>query len=52
MKYPGNKKILDTYKIGFICSRKIPAQIILLTYDWAIEQKEKGIYWFQVFIQK
>ncbi len=43
MKYLGDKKILDTYKVGFLCSRKVPAQIILPTYDWAIEQRDKGV---------
>ena len=41
--YLGNKKILENYKIGFLCSRKVPADIILKTYDWAIEQREKGV---------
>jgi predicted Rossmann fold nucleotide-binding protein DprA/Smf involved in DNA uptake len=42
MKYLGNKEILNNYKIGFLCSRKVPSNIILKTYDWAIEQREKG----------
>ncbi|MGD8781537.1 MAG: DNA-binding protein [Ignavibacteria bacterium] len=33
---------MKEYKIGFLCSRKVPAEIILKTYDWAIEQREKG----------
>ncbi|MCX7611613.1 MAG: DNA-processing protein DprA [Ignavibacterium sp.] len=43
MHYLGNKEILNNYKIGFLCSRKVPANIILKTYDWAIEQREKGV---------
>ena len=43
MFYHGNKLILDNYKIGFLCSRKVPANIILKTYDWAIEQRDKGV---------
>ena len=43
MNYLGNKEILNNYKIGFLCSRKVPANIILKTYDWAIEQREKGV---------
>jgi predicted Rossmann fold nucleotide-binding protein DprA/Smf involved in DNA uptake len=39
----GNKDILKEYKIGFLCSRKVPSDIILKTYDWAIEQREKGV---------
>ncbi|MCF6147463.1 MAG: DNA-binding protein [Candidatus Kuenenia sp.] len=38
----GNKQILKNYKIAFLCSRKCPSDIILKTYDWAIEQREKG----------
>lgn len=42
LEYIGNKSILDMYKVGFLCSRKVPSNIILKTYDWAIEQREKG----------
>jgi predicted Rossmann fold nucleotide-binding protein DprA/Smf involved in DNA uptake len=42
LEFLGNKKILEQYKIGFLCSRQIPSNIILKTYDWAIEQREKG----------
>jgi predicted Rossmann fold nucleotide-binding protein DprA/Smf involved in DNA uptake len=43
MNYLGNKEILNNYKIGFLCSRKVPANIILKTYDWTVEQREKGV---------
>jgi len=43
MEFLGNKEILNNYKIGFLCSRKVPSNIILKTYDWAIEQREKGV---------
>ena len=39
MEYFGNKEILKNYKIGFLCSRKVPANTILKTYDWAIEKR-------------
>jgi len=46
MKYKlytfGNEKILNNYKITFLCSRRCPAYIVLKSYDWAIEQREKG----------
>ena len=42
MEYLGNKEILKNYKIGFLCSRKVPASVILKTYDWAIEQRDTG----------
>ncbi len=43
MQYLGNQELLNQYKIGFLCSRKVPANIILKTYDWAIEQRDNGI---------
>ena len=42
MEYFGNKELLNNYKIGFLCSRKVPAEIILKTYDWAIKQRDEG----------
>lgn len=41
--YLGNKEIMEEYKVGFLCSRKVPAEKILKIYDWAIKQREKGI---------
>lgn len=38
----GNKEILSLHKTAFLCSRKIPAAVVLQCYDWAIEQREKG----------
>jgi len=38
----GNKEILQLNKTAFLCSRQIPATIVLKCYDWAIEQREKG----------
>lgn len=43
MEYFGNREILNQYKIGFLCSRKVPANIILQTYDWAIKQRNENI---------
>jgi len=43
LTYLGNREILKEHKVGFLCSRKVPAKIILKTYDWAIEQREKGV---------
>jgi len=42
MQYFGNKEILKEYKVGFLCSRKIPSDIILKTYDWAIAKRNAG----------
>ena len=38
----GNKEILKLHKTAFLCSRKVPASVVLKCYDWAIEQREKG----------
>ncbi len=43
MKYYGNLQLTNKHKTGFLCSRKVPADIILKTYDWTIEQREKGV---------
>ena len=40
--YLGNKNILQNHKTSFLCSQKCPASIILKSYDWAIEQRDKG----------
>lgn len=38
----GNEEFLRVHKTAFLCSRKIPASVVLKCYDWAIEQREKG----------
>jgi predicted Rossmann fold nucleotide-binding protein DprA/Smf involved in DNA uptake len=43
MFYYGNKLILENHKIGFLYSCKVPANIILKTCVWAIEQRDKGV---------
>ncbi len=43
MYHLGNLSILKLPKTGFLCSRKVPSGIILKTYDWAIEQRDKGV---------
>jgi len=42
MNFIGNQEIIKQHKIAFFCSRKVPADVILKSYDWAIEQREKG----------
>lgn len=39
----GNMDLLKLHKTAFLCSRKCPAAVVLKAYDWAIEQREKGI---------
>lgn len=38
----GNLELLKLNKTAFLCSREIPASIVLKCYDWAIEQREQG----------
>jgi predicted Rossmann fold nucleotide-binding protein DprA/Smf involved in DNA uptake len=38
----GNLSILELKKTAFLCSRKVPASIILKCYDWAVQQREEG----------
>jgi len=38
----GNIDLLKQPKTAFLCSRKVPASLVLKCYDWAIEQREKG----------
>lgn len=43
MEYLSNKVILKQHKVAFFCSQKCPSHLILKSYDWAIEQREKGV---------
>lgn len=38
----GNRDLLKYEKTAFLCSRKVPASIVLKCYDWAIKQRESG----------
>ena len=42
MTYKGNKEILNGNRTAFLCSRRIPADIVLKSYDWAKVQREQG----------
>ena len=37
-----NQELLKLHKTAFLCSRKCPADIVLKSYDWAIERRENG----------
>jgi len=41
-KLLGNDSFLNLHKVAFLCSRSIPASIVLKCYDWAIAEREKG----------
>jgi hypothetical protein len=38
----GNNELIRLHKTAFLCSRKVPASIVLKCYDWAITQREAG----------
>ncbi len=38
----GNIDLLNCKKTAFLCSQQCPADIVLKSYDWAIEQRDKG----------
>ncbi|MFW6275494.1 MAG: DNA-binding protein [bacterium] len=38
----GNTELLKQTKTAFLCSRKVPAGIILKSYDWAKQQRNAG----------
>lgn len=38
----GNAELLLLPKTAFLCSRNIPAGVVLKCYDWAIDQREQG----------
>jgi len=42
VEFQGNNQLLDLYKTAFLCSRDIPATVVLKCYDWAIAQREAG----------
>lgn len=38
----GNTELLKLNKTAFLCSRRVPAETILQSYDWAKEQRNAG----------
>ena len=38
----GNNEILKLPKTAFLCSRQVPAGVVLKCYDWAIAQRDAG----------
>ena len=39
----GNIELLKLPKTAFLCSRQVPASAVLKCYDWALEQRQKGV---------
>lgn len=37
----GNNELLQLKKTAFLCSRKIPASVVLKCYDWAVRMREE-----------
>ncbi|MDM8554196.1 hypothetical protein QUF75_05645 [Desulfococcaceae bacterium HSG7] len=42
LTYLGNRAILKAPKTAFFCSRQCPADIVVKSYDWALEQRQKA----------
>lgn len=42
MEYFGNQEIMKLEKTAFLCSRRVPADVVLKSYDWAKEQRQSG----------
>ena len=40
--YIGNIDMLDLHKTAFLCSRKIPGDVILKCHDWAVRMRDEG----------
>lgn len=38
----GNIELLKLHITAFLCSRKVPASVVLKCYDWAIAQRDSG----------
>ena len=38
----GNNDILKLPKTAFLCSRRVPASVVIKCYDWAIAQRDAG----------
>lgn len=39
----GNADLLKLPKTAFLCSRRVPASVVLKCYDWAITQREGDV---------
>lgn len=39
----GNEKLLKLPKTAFLCSRQVPASVVLKCYDWALSAREQGL---------
>jgi predicted Rossmann fold nucleotide-binding protein DprA/Smf involved in DNA uptake len=42
IRHAGNFALMDLPKTAFLCSRRVPASIILKSYDWAIARRENN----------
>ncbi|MBF0537232.1 MAG: DNA-processing protein DprA [Nitrospirae bacterium] len=39
----GNMELLNVHKVAFLCSRNCPDRVVVRSYEWAIEQRQKGV---------
>jgi hypothetical protein len=43
-----NTKLLNFFNTAFLCSRKIPASVVLNCYNWAIVHKETSFRYLSI----
>lgn len=43
LHFTGKAELITMPKTAFLCSRKIPASVVLKCYDWALEQRKSGV---------
>jgi hypothetical protein len=44
----GNTELLNFSKTAFLCSRKIPASVVLNCYNWAIVNRETSFRYLSI----
>lgn len=42
MEFLGDENIFKFHKTAYLCSRKFPASAVVKSFDWAVEQCDKG----------
>jgi hypothetical protein len=42
MEYLGNQELINLTKVGFLCSQRFPAEVVLKSYAWAKQQRSTG----------
>jgi hypothetical protein len=40
--HQGERELLNRHPVAFLCSRRCPPSVVTRSYDWAIEQRNRG----------